>query len=103
MNRRTDDDNVYINVNDVMDEGQDESAFQQQASLVLSQVLEQSSLNETARDPVSMKDYLIGCGYKESTRIHHSLLKILDDNGVDGVMDLGDFAKGFHSRYLCRA
>ena len=97
MNRRADDDNVYINVNDVMDEGQDESAFQQQASLVLSQVLEQSSLNETARDPVSMKDYLIGCGYREGSRIHRSLLKILDDNGVDDVMDLGDFAKGFHS------
>ena len=97
MNRRVDDDNVYISVNDVVDGGQDELAFQQQASLVLSQVLEQSSLHDTSREPVSMKDYLIGCGYKENTRIHNSLLKILDDNGVDNVVNLGDFAKGFHS------
>ena len=97
MNRGEDADNVYISVNDLADGAQEKSAFQQQASLVLSQVLEQSSLHDTSRDPVSMKDYLVGCGFKDNTRMHNSLLKILEDNGIDDVVDLGDFAKGFHS------
>ena len=97
MNRREDVDNIYISVNDLADGGQDEPAIAQQASLVLSQVMGQSSLHDTSREPVSTKDYLVGCGYQENTRVHNALLKILDDSGVGDIMDLGDFAKGFHS------
>ena len=41
-----------------------------------------------------MKDYLIGCGYQADSRIHRALLQILEDNGVEDIMDMVDFAKG---------
>ena len=52
-------------------------------------------MRDSSQEPVSMKEYLVSCGYQENTRIHNALLKILEDNGIDDIMDLGDFAKGF--------
>ena len=95
MDGREDADNVYIRVNDLADGVDNESAFAQQPSLVLSRVMERSSMHDTSQEPVSMKEYLVSCGYQENTRIHNALLKILEDNGADGIMDLGDFTKGF--------
>ena len=37
-----------------------------------------------------MKDYLVGC-------MKDYLVGSMDENGVDGIMDLGGFTKGFHS------
>ena len=95
MDGREDAENFYIRVNDLADGANDESAFAQQPSLVLSRVMEGSSLHDTSQEPVSIKECLASCGYQENTRVHNTLLKTLEDNGVDGIMDLGDFAKVF--------
>ena len=95
MITREDGDNVYISVNDLADGDDREADTAHQTSLRLSRVMEQSSIRDTSREFITMKDYLIGCGYQTDSRVHRALLQILEDNGVEDIMDMVDFAKGF--------
>ena len=88
MITREDGDNVYISVNDLADGDDREADTAHQTSLRLSRVMEQSSIRDTSREFISMKDYLIGCGYQSDTRIHRALLQILENNGVEDIMDM---------------
>ena len=88
-------DNVYISVNELADGDDHESGVAHQTSLRLSRVMEQSSIRDTSRDFITMKDYLIRCGYQADSRVRRALLQILEDNGVEDIMDMVDFAKGF--------